>query len=147
MTETKIEGNTIRPTRTLTVSRMAAVNPADDLMIDANNDGWITHAAPGAGYAWVISSVTVGFALQPVGPFRLEILYNVGAGNVVVFNSYVGGPECGNGTNVSGINTFGFYWPVSRLFPENASVTVTLYSGDGVTASSLNLLSWVEDLA
>jgi len=147
MTETKIEGNTIRPTRTLTVSRMAAVNPADDLMILANNYGYITHAAPGLGYAWVISSVTVGFALQPTGAFRLEILYNAGAGNVVVFDSYVGGPECSQGTNVSGINTFGFYWPVSRLFPENASVTVTLYNGDAVTASSLNLLSWVEDLA
>jgi len=147
MTETKIDGNTIRPTRTLTVSRMAAVNPADDLMIDADNDGWITHAAPGAGYAWVISEVTVGFDMQPTGAFRLEIWYNVGAGNVVVFDSYVGGPECAQGTNVSGINVFGFYWPVSRLFPENAQVRVTLYSGCAATASSLNILSWVEDLA
>jgi hypothetical protein len=147
MTKAIIEGNTITETRNLHVGRMALVNSADDLMIDAGNDGWIHHAAPGAGYAWVVSSVTVGFDLQPTGPFRLEIWYNIGAGNVVVYDTYIGAPECAQGTNVSGINVFGFYWPVSRRFPANAQVRVTLYSGCGATAASLNLLSWVEDLA
>jgi len=147
MTVTAIEGNTISETRNLHVARMALVNPADDLMIDAGNDGWITHAAPGAGYCWVIGSVEVAFALMPTAPFRLEIWYNLGAGNVVVYDSYVGAPPAAAGTNVNTMGVAGFFWPVSRRFPENAQVRVTLYSGDALVASSLNLLSWVEDLA
>ena len=147
MTLAKIEGNTITETRNLHVGRMALVNAADDLMIDAGNDGWILHAAPGAGSAWVIGSVEVGFAIMPLGPFRLEIWYNVGAGNVVVYDSYVGTPPAAAGTNVNSMGAFAFNWPVSRRFPENAQVRVTLYSGDALAAASLNLLSWVEDLA
>jgi len=147
MTLTKIEGNTITETRPLNVERTCLVNAADDLMIDAGNDGWITHAAPGAGYYWVIASVTVAFAIMPVGPFRLEIWYNVGAGNVVVFDSYVGTPPAAQGTDVNTMGVAGFYWPVSRRFPENAQVRVTVYSGDPAAAASLNLLSFVEDMA
>ena len=148
MTKAAIEGNTITETRNLHVARMGLVNSADDLMIDAGNDGWIHHAAPGVGYCWVIGSVEVGFALMPAaGPFRLEIWYNVGAGNVVVYDSYVGTPPAAQGTNVNTMGVFSFNWPVSRRFPENAQVRVTLYSGDPLAAASLNLISWVEDLA
>ena len=147
MTLAKIEGNTITETRNLHVARMGLVNPADDLMIAADNDGWITHVAPGAGYCWVLGSVEVGFAMMPTGPFRLEIWENLGAGNVVVYDSYIGAPPAAQGTDVNTMGVFSFNWPVSRRFPENASMRVTLYSGDALVAASLNLLSWVEDLA
>ncbi|HUW14011.1 MAG TPA: hypothetical protein VM537_30080 [Anaerolineae bacterium] len=147
MTLAKIEGNTITETRNLHVARMCLVNSADDLMIDAGNDGWILHAAPGAGCCWVIGSVEVAFALMPTAPFRLEIWYNAGAGNVVVYDSYVGTPPAAAGTDVNSMGAFSFNWPVSRRFPENAQVRVTLYNGDVLVAASLNLLSWVEDLA
>ena len=144
MVEQKIAGSRIHHRRPLNTERCAEVDVADNVMIVAGADGSITHIAPGAGYCWVLGQVTIGFDLQPTGAFHLEVAQDVGAGYVVVFDNYVGGPECGNGTNVSGMNAFGFYWPVSRRFDENAPVRVTLYSGDGVTASSLNLVSWVE---
>jgi len=147
MTLAKIEGNTITETRNLHTGRMALVNSADDLYIDPGNDGWIDHAAPGAGYAWVISSVEVAFDLMPTTAFRLEVWYNVGAGNVVVYSSYVGAPPAAQGTNVNTMGVACFPWPVSRRFPENAQVRVTFYSGDPLVGASLNLLSWVEDLA
>ena len=148
MTKAIIEGNTITETRNLHVARMCLVNSADDLMIDAGNDGWIHHAAPGAGYYWVIGSVEVGFDSMPaVAAFRLEIWYNVGAGNVVVYDSYIGAIAPPQGTGVNTMGVFSFNWPVSRRFPENAQVRVTLYSGDPAVNASLNLLSWVEDLA
>ena len=147
MTKALIEGNTITETRNLHVARMGLVNSADDLMIAADNDGWITHVAPGAGYCWVLGSVEVGFAMMPTGPFRLEIWENLGAGNVVVYDSYIGAPPAAQGTDVNTMGVFSFNWPVSRRFPENASMRVTLYSGDALVAASLNLLSWVEDLA
>jgi len=147
MTVTNIEGNRIAEDRALNVERTCLVNPADDLMIDADNDGWILHAAPGVGFCWIIGSVTVAFDIMPLGAFRLEIWYNVGAGNVIVFDSYIGAPASAQGTGVNTMGVFGFYWPVSRRFPENAQVQVTLYSGDALVASSLNLLSWVEEMA
>ena len=147
MTLAKIEGNTITETRNLHVARMGLMDPADDLMIDAGNDGWIDHVAPGAGYCWVLGSVEVAFDLMPTAPFRLEIWYNAGAGNVVTYDSYVGAPPAAQGTDVNTMGVFSFNWPVSRRAPENASMRVTLYSGDALVAASLNLLSWVEDLA
>jgi len=147
MTEAIIEGNTITHVHPLNVERCAMVNPADHLMILANNDGSITHAAPGAGWCWVVSQVTVGFAIMPTGAFRLEMTYQIGGVGaiVTVFDSYIGAPECAQGTNANSMGVFGFYFPVSRKFPANAEVVVTLYSGDAVTASSLNLLSWAEE--
>ena len=144
MVDQKIDGSRIHHRRPMNTEHCAEVNLADDIMIDADNNGWIIHAAPGAGYCWVVSQVTIGFDLQPTGAFHLEMAYDAGAGYLVVFDSYVGGPECGNGTNVSGINVFGFYFPVAPKFPANSAVRVMLYSGDAVTASSMNLLSWVE---
>ena len=145
MVEAKISGSRIHHRRPLNTERCAMVNTADDLMILAPNDGWITHAAPGAGFCWVLGQVTVGFDMQPTGASHLEITYQIGAAAVeTVFDSYIGGPECANGTNVSGINVFGFYFPVSMKFPANSEVIVTLYSGCAVTASSLNIISWVE---
>ena len=145
MVEQKIDGSRIHHRRPLNTERVAEVDPADDLMIDAGNDGWITHAAPGAGYSWVLGSVEVGFAIMPAaGPFRLEVWENVGAGNVVVYNSYIGAPPAANGTDVNTMGVFSFNWPVNRKFTANAQMRVTLYSGDAAVASSMNLISWVE---
>lgn len=144
MVEQKIDGSRMHHRRPLNTEHCAEVNLADDIMIDAENNGWITHAAPGAGYTWVVSQVVIGFETQPTGVFHLEMAYDAGAGYLVVFDAYVGGPECAQGTNVSGINSFGFYPSVARKFPANSAVRVMLYSGDAVTASSMNILSWVE---
>ena len=137
-------GNTVTATRPLMVARECLVDPSDDLMIDAGNDGWITHAAPGATSFWVLGSVQVGFDIMPVGSFRLEIWYNVGAGNVVVFDGYVGAPPAAQGTDVNTMGTIEMNGPISRRFPANAEMRVTLYSGDPAAAASLNILSWVE---
>lgn len=139
-----IEGTEIQHRKPLNVERCAEVNPADDIMIDAGNDGWITHAAPGAAFTWVVSQVTVAFDIMPTGAFRLEMTYDLGPGAVTVFDSYVGAAAPANGTDVNTMGVFGFYFPVSRKFPANSEVVVTLYSGDGAVASSMNLLSWVE---
>lgn len=137
-------GNYVKIDRPLIVARECLVDPADDNMIDAGNDGWITHAAPGADSFWVLESVQVGFDLMPTGSFRLEIWYNIGAGNVVVYDSYVGAPPAAQGTDVNTMGVIEMNGPVSRRFPDNAQMRVTLYSGDVLVASSLNIISKVE---
>lgn len=145
MTEVKLSGGAyVTATRPLMVARECLVNSADDNMIDAGNDGWITHAAPGTGSFWVIGSAEVGFDLMPTGSFRLEMWYNVGAGNVVVYDSYVGAPPAAQGTDVNTMGVIEMNGPISRRFPDDAEVRITLYSGDGAVASSLNIVSWVE---
>lgn len=145
MTEHNLAGgNLINELRALDIHNVCQVNSADDLLIAAGNDGWITHAAPGDGLSWVLGSVVVGFDTAPLGAFRLEVWYNIGAGNVVVFNSYVGTATPVGGTDISPVMPIMINWPVSPKFPEDAQMRVTLYSGDAAAAASLNILSWVE---
>jgi len=144
MVEQKIAGSRIHHRRPLNTERVAEVDPADDIMIDAANDGWITHAAPGDGYCWVLGQVTVGFDIMPDTAFHLQVWYNVGAGNVVVFDNYVGAAAAAQGVNDNSMGIGQFHFPVGLKFPSNAQMRVTLFHGDDVPASSLNVISWVE---
>ena len=145
MTKAIIEGNTITAVRPLMVAREALVNSADDIVIVAGNDGYITHAAPGTGCYWVVSEVTIGFDIQPLAAFDLYMTYDVGAGAVTCFQTHIGAGNPVGGTDVSTMGVFGFYFPVSRRFPNDAEVIVRCDSGDGAVSASMNILSWVEE--
>lgn len=141
MTKHIIEGSVIEHIHPLNVERVGVVDEADGYMIAAGVDGWINHAAPGLGFCWTIDSALVGFDIMPTAAFRLEIWYNIGAGNVVVFDSWVGAAPAANGTDVNTMGVAEMIGPVSRRFPEDAQVRLTLYSGDAAVAPSLNIVS------
>ena len=144
MVEQKIAGSRIHHRRPLNTERVAEVDVADSLMIAAASDGAINHVAPGAGFCWVLGQVTVGLSIMPTAAFHLQVWYNVGAGNVVVFDNYVGAVAAGQAANNNSMGIGQFHFPVGLKFPANAEVEVTLFHGDDLPASSLNLTSWVE---
>ena len=144
MVEQKIDGSRIHHRRPLNTERVAEVDSNDDIIAVPGDDGWITHVAPGDGYCWVLGQVTVGLDIMPVTAFHLQVWYNVGAGNVVVFDNYVGAVAAAQGVNDNSMGIGQFHFPVGMKFPSNAEVRVTLFHGDDAPSSSLNIISWVE---
>lgn len=64
---------------------------------------------------------------------------------VTCFQTHIGAGNPVGGTDVSTMGVFGFYFPVSRRFPNDAEVIVRCDSGDGAVSASMNILSWVEE--